>query len=87
MANWPGIVTEEFWSFALWHACTFHNASVCSDLGLSPHSLFTGTATPWKMNDFRVFGCPVFVLDKRLQDGDSLAKWKSRRWFMQAMYH
>ncbi len=27
-----------------------------------------------------MFGCPVFVLDKRLQDGDSLPKWRSRCW-------
>lgn len=24
MANWPGVVTKEFWPFALHHACTFH---------------------------------------------------------------
>jgi hypothetical protein len=76
MANWPGVVTKEFWPFALWHACTFHNASICPDVQLSRHTLFTGTVTPWNLKDFRVFGCPVFVLDKQLQDGDSLGKWK-----------
>jgi hypothetical protein len=50
MANWSGIVTEEFWPLAIWHACTFHNASICSDLGLYPHTLFTGTASPWKLD-------------------------------------
>jgi hypothetical protein len=73
-------VTEEFWPFALRHACTFHNASITSDSHLSPHILFAGNATPWHMKDFRVFGCPVFVLDKKLQDSDSLGKWKSRSW-------
>jgi hypothetical protein len=80
MANWPGVVTEEFWPFALRHACTFHNASINPDSMLSPHTLFTGNAVPWRMKDFKVFGCPVFVLDKKLQDGDALAKWKSRSW-------
>jgi hypothetical protein len=80
MANWPGIVNEEFWPFAIRHACTFHNASIRTDLGKSPHHLFTGNKAPWSMDDFRVFGSPVFVLDKKLQDGDSLAKWKARSW-------
>ncbi len=75
MSRWPGIITEEFWPFAIRHACTFHNASICSDLNKSPHHLFTGVPAPWKLEDFRVFGCPVFVLDKRLQDGDTLPKW------------
>jgi hypothetical protein len=28
MANWPGIVDEEFWPFAIRHACTFHILSI-----------------------------------------------------------
>jgi hypothetical protein len=76
MANWPGVINEEFWPFAIRHACTFHNASIRSDI----LSLFTGNKAPWSMEDFRVFGSPVFVLDKKLQYGDSLAKWKARSW-------
>jgi hypothetical protein len=50
------------------------------ELHQTPHALFTGEVSPWRMGDFCVFGCPVFVLDKRLQDGDTLAKWKARCW-------
>jgi hypothetical protein len=32
------------------------------------------------MDQFRVFGSPVSVLAKQLQDGDSLPKWKSQCW-------
>jgi hypothetical protein len=80
MAHWPSVVTEEFWPFTIRHACTFHNASIRQDLGKSPHHLFTGNMAPWKLDDFCVFGSPAFVLDKRLQDGDSLQKWKARSW-------
>jgi len=80
MSRWPSMVTEEFWPFAVRHACTFHNASVRSDTGLSPHHMFTGELAPWKLEDFRVFGSPVYVLAKRLQDGDTLPKWKARSW-------
>jgi hypothetical protein len=37
-----------------------------ADLSLSPLKLFSGTAPPWKIDDFWVFGCPKFVPDKRL---------------------
>ncbi len=55
-------------------------ASIWSDSNLSPHQMLTGCPPPWWMQDFRVFGCLVFVLDKRLQDGKSLPKWKARSW-------
>jgi hypothetical protein len=80
MAQWPGIVMEEFLPFSIRHACTFHNASPYSASNTSPHELFTGNPTPWKLTDFLVFGCPVFILDKHLQHGDSLPKWKARIW-------
>jgi hypothetical protein len=76
----PKVLTEEFWPFAVRHACTFHKASINPATNLSPHECFTGEPPPWRISDFRVFGCPVFVLDKRLQDGDSLPKWRARCW-------
>jgi hypothetical protein len=80
ITQWPGVLSEEFWAFALRHACNFHNASIDPDIQQSPYHLFTGAPAPWRLQDFRVFGCPVFVLDKKLQDGDSLPEWKSRCW-------
>ena len=80
MSKWPCTVTEEFLSFAIRHVCTFHNASIRGDTKKSPHHMFTGSPAPWRLEHFRVFGSPVYVLDKRLQDGDSLPKWKARSW-------
>jgi len=80
MASWPGTVTEEFWTFAVHHVCTFHNASIRSDTGQSPHHMFTGVPAPRRLEVFWIFGSPVFVLEKRLQDGDTLQKWKSGCW-------
>lgn len=80
MASWPTTVTEEFWTFVVHYACTFHNALIRVDTERSPHHMFTGSLAPWKLQDFRVFGSPAYVLDKRLQDGDSLRKWKARSW-------
>ena len=58
----------------------FHNAAIRHDMKQSPHQMFTGEQPPWKMSDFRVFGCPIFVLDKRLHDRDSIPKWKALSW-------
>jgi hypothetical protein len=50
--------------------------SVREDTGRSPHHMFTGLKEPWKLEDVIVFGSPTFVIDKCLQDGDSLPKLK-----------
>jgi hypothetical protein len=46
MASWPGTITEEFWPFAVRHACTFHNVSIHNDTNKSPHHMFTGSPAP-----------------------------------------
>jgi hypothetical protein len=80
MEKWPNVVTNEFWPFAVRHACTFHSASLHSDTQQSPHRMFTGEEAPWKLEHFCGFGSPVFVLAKKLQDGDAIQKWKARSW-------
>jgi hypothetical protein len=62
----------------------FHNSSICHSKQKSPYELVTGQLSPWYINDFRVFGCPLYVLQKKLQDGDSYSKWKACSW--QGMY-
>jgi hypothetical protein len=42
--------------------------------------MFTGEEAPWKMEHFCIFGSPVFVLAKKLQDGDLFLKWKAQSW-------
>jgi hypothetical protein len=59
MAKWPDVVKEDMWPFAIQHMVNFHNASIRRDKQMSPYALFTGQTAPWKLDDFRVFGCPV----------------------------
>lgn len=80
MARWPQVITEDLWPYVVWHAVFFHNALVRKDKHLSPHELFTGESPTWKLNDFKVFGCPCYVLQKCLEDGDNYSKWKARSW-------
>ncbi len=80
MSKWPDVVTEDMWPFAVRHIVNFHNASVRRDKASTPFQLFTGQEAPWSLNDFRVFGCPTYVLHKQLQDGNNFSKWKARCW-------
>jgi hypothetical protein len=46
MSRWPSAIAEEFWPYAIRHACTFHNASVHPATRKSPHHLFTSEPAP-----------------------------------------
>jgi hypothetical protein len=80
MAKWPEAITEDMWPFSIRHMVHFHNASIHQDKQFSQHYLFTGEEPPWRLQDFRLFGCLTYVLHKRLQDGDAFSKWKARSW-------
>jgi hypothetical protein len=80
MARWPNVITEDMWPFAIRHMVNFHNASILRNKSASPYALFTGQEAPWAFQDFKVFGCPSYILAKRLQDGNSFSKWKARCW-------
>ena len=80
MSKWPDTITEDFWPFALRYMVMFHNSTLCCDKSASPYELFTGQKPTWSLADFRVFGCPSYVLHKRLQDGDHFGKWQARSW-------
>jgi len=84
MTKWPQVVNDSMWLFALRYMVNFHNASILRTKQATPFSLFTGEDPPYALQDFQVFGSPCYVLAKRLQDGDSYQKWRSRCW--QGMY-
>jgi hypothetical protein len=53
--------------------------------GLSPEEIFTKQkARQDRLVDFHPFGCPVFVLDPKLQQGHKLPKWQPQA--RQAIY-
>jgi len=80
VANWPGVINDSFWPFAVRHAVNFQNCITRRRHSKSPWELFTGESPPWSLNDFRVFGCPAYVLHKELQDGNKRDKWTARSW-------
>jgi len=80
MSKWPSVITEDFWPFAIRYMVMFHNSTIRRDKPSSPYELFTGQQPTWSLADFRVFGCPTYVLHKRLQDGQHFGKWQARSW-------
>lgn len=86
LIHWPESADPALWPFAMEHAVYLWNNMPRKDTGLSPLEVFTQTsdmsANP--LQQARVWGCPVFVLDPKLQDGKKLPKWKARS--RQGMY-
>ena len=80
MLHWPAAFDACLWPFALQHAATIWNNMPRTRSGLSPIELFTGSK--WSRLDVilgaRAWGCPVFVLDPKLQDAKKLPKWTKK---------
>jgi hypothetical protein len=82
--KWPEAITLDLWPFALKMDVDIHNATPGKS-GLSPEEIFTKQkARQDRLVDFHPFGCPVFVLDPKLQQGHKLPKWQPRA--RQAIY-
>jgi hypothetical protein len=81
MTQWPSMLTEAFWPFAIRHAVNLYNHTARIGQTVSPWELFTGEPPSRKLIDYHVFGSPVYVLHKTLQDATgSSHKWRSRCW-------
>ena len=79
-ARWPGMITPEFWPFAVQHAINVYNVTTSRSRGhaATPWEIFTGSDSPWQVTDFKTLFCPVYILDRRLQEGLHTGKWHSR---------
>jgi hypothetical protein len=78
MMHWPEVVGLDLWPFALKFAVDVHNATP-GPSGLSPEEIFSKQKSrPDRLLDFHTFGCPVYVLDPRLQQGSKIPKWQPR---------
>ena len=80
LQHWPEAFDESLWPFALEHAVFLWNNMPRHRTGLSPIELFTGTKqlSGQTLAGARVWGCPAYVLDPKLQDGHKLPKWTQR---------
>jgi Reverse transcriptase (RNA-dependent DNA polymerase) len=78
--HWPEHANNlHLWPFALDYAAFLWNEMPKRDLRVSPNEIFGKTQSTYEcIRRARVFGCPVYVLDPKLQDGNKLPKWQPR---------
>jgi hypothetical protein len=77
--HWPEVADTALWPMAAAHAVFLWNHVPNPSTGLSPADIFTRTRFPLeKLHDLHVFGCPAYVLDKKLADGKKLPRWTPR---------
>ena len=75
---WPDEFEANLWPMALDYAVFIFNHTPRNGK-LSPMEVFCGTRMDCEaLKRARVFGCPTYVLDPRLQDGKKIPKWQPR---------
>ena len=78
--RWPNAITPTLWPYALRHAndCVNITPNLQDATKQLPHQLFTSTTVMINKKHWRLFGCPVFVLEEQLQSGRPYQKWRQR---------
>ncbi len=76
---WPEVVTKALWPFALKAACRTRNRYKLNDDNLSPLEIMSGVKMKAELKNEHPLFCPVFVLDRNLQNHiGGLPKWNPR---------
>ncbi len=78
--HWPDQTEVHLWPFAMEYAVYLWNHLPQKQSLYAPIELFSGSKFGSYDHLLRthVWGCPVYVLDPRLQDGKKLPKWEPR---------
>ena len=79
--RWPGVVTIHLWPYALRMANQAYNATpLASHPGKqSPNKIFDNSAVNINQKHWKLFGCPVYVLNAELQGTTGIhQKWDAR---------
>jgi len=77
--HWTDEYHVDLWPFAMEYAVWLYNHTPQQSSGLAPMELFCGTKLNCEyLRRAKVFGCPVYVLDPKLQDGTKIPKWSPR---------
>ncbi len=75
----PFLYNHALWGFAVKHAIWLHNCILNHLFGFKPLKLLTKTkGSHCGLLCTHVWGCPIYVIDPKLQDGQKIPKWN--RW-------
>lgn len=76
--KWNGAVITALWPYALRHAANVRNSIPDNKDGTCALERFTGAEVRPNLKWHHTFGCPVYALDNRLQQGQSIPRWEPR---------
>jgi hypothetical protein len=75
--HWKNGCDSSLWPMAVSYAAHIHNNTPRN--GICPADVFTGATVPrHRLLDYHVWGCPVYVLDPKMQAGKKLPRWEPR---------
>jgi hypothetical protein len=75
--HWKDGIDASLWNMAVNHSIHIYNNT--PDKGVTPADIFTGsTVHRHRLLDLHVWGCPVYVLDRQMQQGRKLPRWQPR---------
>ena len=75
MHKWPEMISLELWPLSLLDAIRISNLTRFTKDGRAPIAYFAKSDAIFNANNEYTFGCPVYVLDALLQNGQSIPKW------------
>ena len=79
MIHWPEHVSLDLWPLAIKYAVYLYNRLPSGTSGLSPLEIFFDTKSDHQeLRGAKVWGCPAYVLDPRIQDGKKIPRWNPR---------
>ena len=77
--HWPDMADATLWPLAVNYAVHIINRVPNPETGLAPLDVFANQRSPLRrLHDLHVWGCPAYLLDKRIADGKKLPRWESK---------
>jgi hypothetical protein len=77
--HWSEVADPTLWALIVRHDVWIYNHIPNINTGLSPIDTWSKTQFPLhKLHSLHVWGCPTYVLHKKLADGCSLGRWQPR---------
>jgi hypothetical protein len=74
---WKSGIDASLWPMAVKYTSYLYNLP--NLFGICPCDVFTGTTIPrYRLSSIHVWGCPIYVLDPKLQAGEKLPRWQPR---------
>eukprot|EP00957_Ditylum_brightwellii_P047983 3644099-Ditylum_brightwellii.AAC.1 len=78
--KWPEVITSALWPFCYKAVGERHNRLDLNSNKMSPLEVLLGHKEEIAVKDYHSWGCPIFVLDSKLQSGQEIGppKWDPR---------